>query len=267
MPPQMVWIGGSVLPLGYNSSMLKSGNLLAIWLAISLASAFIGVQAQSAPLRLSGGVTHSEVLPPLPADQTAGKIFKGLVANRKLSTRVSRFRVPPWLAGVWQRTDATEVSRVMLPGGRHVRPAGRNPAVVTDTFGTYQDAQGQIWQTFSPANAFGSIDRGAAIDYHAVLDYQLVTLGRNSVVVEVQARHAAVNKKTRRIISAFQDEELNTYTLVADGRLRTDSSVKVFNAAGKPQFLARSVSSETRVGPFKGAVADKAQAGRKFRTP
>ncbi len=84
--------------------------------------------------------------------------------------------------------------------------------MVTDKFGTYQDRLGLIWQLFEPEHAVGSIDRGSSVDYHAVTDYQLMSMGANVAIVAVQACHAVVDKKTKKVISAYQDEELNTYT-------------------------------------------------------
>ena len=83
------------------------------------------------------------------------------------------------------------------------------------------------------------------VDYHAVTDYQLMSMGMNAAIVEVQACDAVVDKKTNKVISAYQDEELNTYTGMAQNMVNTDSSVKMFSVKGKPLFLTRAVSLET----------------------
>jgi hypothetical protein len=77
-------------------------------------------------------------------------------------------------------------------------------------------------------------------------------------VVEVQARHMVVDKKSRKIQAVYQDEELNTYTLVADGQVKTDSSVKAFDWHGKPLLLTRSLSSEIRTAPFHERAGSQA---------
>ena len=124
-----------------------------------------------------------------------------------------------------------------------------NRAKVKDVFGTYRDASGQVWQIFNPLKAAGQVDRGVSMDYHRVHGYDLVITGPKSVVVEVQATHTMVSKANRRIAKVYQDEELNKYTLAPDGKLITDSSVKVFDLEGKPFLLTRTTSSEIKVAP------------------
>lgn len=231
-------------------------------------------KSQSAPastLKLQAGISHSETMPPVPSWQRPGKVFRmdastwrlhsssnlshsrasssSQPSSRFILPGVKRFRVPDWMAGVWQRSDAKEVSRIELPGGKKLRPVGNQVARVKDVFGTYRDASGQVWQTFNPQKAIGQVDRGLSMDYHQVHSYDLVITGPRSVVVEVRATHIMVSKANRRIAKVYQDEELNKYTLAPDGKLITDSSVKVFDLEGRPFLLTRTTSSEIRIPP------------------
>lgn len=212
------------------------------------------LDAKPSSIRLTGGVVHSERLTPAPVASMPGKVFNLAVAFGPLSSRAParKFAVPNWLAGTWERTQSTEISRVNLATNTHTETTGTSVARVTDKFGTYKDAQGRIWQLFDPRKAIGQIDRGNFMDFHRVASYDLISRGDKVVIVEVTALHLVVNKKTQKIISTFQDEELNTYTQLSDGQLRTDSSVKVFDAHGKPIYLTRSTSLESRLAPFKG---------------
>ncbi len=203
--------------------------------------------------RLTGGVVHSEQLPPVPVNQMPGKVFNlAAMFGPASKAPATKFIVPNWLAGVWERTQSTETSRVNLVTHLRSRTGATTVAKVTDKFGTFTDAQGRVWQIFDPRKATGQIDRGTLMDYHRVSTYDLISRGDRIAIVEVTASHLVVNKKTHKIISSFQDEELNTYTELADGQLRTDSSVKVFDAHGKPIYLTHSTSLESRVAPFKG---------------
>ena len=170
-----------------------------------------------------------------------------------------RFKIPAWMAGVWQRSDSNELSRVSLPSRKQLKAAGHNVASVKDTFGTYRDESGQIWQVFDPRKATGSIDRGADIDYHTVTAYNIIVSGSDAPIVAVRAAHVIVSKSTHRVLSSYQDEELNTYSKTPDGRLRTDSSVKVFDAKGKPQLLTTALSMEVLIAPFSGPVRNAAK--------
>lgn len=102
--------------------------------------------------------------------------------------------------------------------------------------------------------AVGLGDRGTAIDYHTVTAYDIIANGSDAPVVAVRATHVIVSKSTHRVVSSFQDEELNTYSKTDDGKLRTDSSVKVFDAKGKPQLLTTALSMEVLTAPFSGPV-------------
>jgi hypothetical protein len=231
--------------------------------AVIAASLVVGA-AWSQPL-LHGQVVHSEHLQPLSQQEEMGKIFEGTQLYKKMlacgSNPTKKFVLPSWLAGTWQRSEATELSRIEIPTGHRVQPQGAGVARVVDKFGTYRDRLGLIWQVFEPAQALGKIDRGQWIDYHVVSGYDLMSFGQASVIVEVNAYHAVVDKKSGKLISAYQDEELNTYTMTGDNALKTDSSVKTFDVKGKPLYLTRAVSGETRIAPFSdspGAEADAA---------
>ncbi|HEY9733237.1 MAG TPA: hypothetical protein V6C89_15065 [Drouetiella sp.] len=204
-------------------------------------------------MRLTGGVVHSEHLAPVPSSQMPGKIFNPAAAFGPASKApAKKFAIPSWLAGVWVRSQSTETSRINLVTHQHEDTTGTSVSKATDKFGTYVDGDGQIWQIFDPRKAFGQIDRGNFIDYHRVSTYEFYNNGDKVVIIGVTASHLVVNKKTHKIISTFQDEELNTYTQLADGHVRTDSSVKVFDAHGKPIYLTQATSTETRLTPFKG---------------
>lgn len=202
----------------------------------------------SSGFKLRAGVSHSEVMAPVPPAQRPGHVYR---ANAYVAggTRAKVFKIPDWIAGVWQRSEAKEIARTQLPSGKSLKPVGNQVARVKDVFGTYRDRNGQVWQTFNPSKASGQIDRGSNMDYQRVHSYDLVITGPKSLVVEVQASHTLVNKANRQIQRVYQDEELNTYTLLPDGKLKTDSSVKVFDMDGKPFLLTRSVSTEIRVPP------------------
>ncbi len=202
------------------------------------------------PKVLTGRVSHSEMLPPLPAALRPGQFLGPGTLPQRFAAQTRQFLIPDWLSGTWQRDSAQEISRIELPSGRKQKPAGQLPARVTDKFGTYKDAQGLIWQVFNPARSLGSVDHGSTVDYHQVSDYDLSIEPDDSVLVKVRAVHTVVSKTTRRIVTTFQDEELNLYTRIRDGQLKTDSSVKVFDLRGKPFLLTRAISNERRIKPF-----------------
>jgi hypothetical protein len=184
---------------------------------------------------------------------SSGQSYSRNSGSASSSTEI-RFKIPAWMAGVWQRSDSNELSRISLPSGKQLKAAGHNIASVRDTFGTYRDETGQIWQVFDPRKATGSIDRGTAIDCSSVTAYDIIQSGSDAPVVAVRATHIIVSKSTHRVLSSFQDEELNTYSKTLDGRLRTESSVKVFDAKGKPQLLTTALSMEVQIAPFSGPV-------------
>ena len=157
-----------------------------------------------------------------------------------------KVRIPHWLAGQWLRQESEETSRVDLTTGKALKALGRQPARVLDVFGTYKDKNGQVWMTV-PLTASGSVDRGFALDCHRVKRYQIIETGKNSCVVKVQASHFVVDKSSRKVLQAYQDEELNYYKLLRPGLVSTESSVKVFDDKGAARLLTRAVSTQKRV--------------------
>jgi hypothetical protein len=166
------------------------------------------------------------------------KLKGGAQLNASASAR--RYEVPMWLAGVWQRKQMVETSRTQLPSGKQQRPIGLSIARVTDNFGTVKDKEGHIYQLFDPEHSSGQVDRGNTVDVERILDDK-------RVLVIARAWHAQLKKNNHQIVSAYQDEEFNTYTSLSPGYLRTDSSVKVFDVHGKPTLLTKSVSNELRI--------------------
>ena len=157
-----------------------------------------------------------------------------------------QIKVPFWLAGQWQRTETNELSRKELPSGKELKPIGKQTARVTDHFGSYKDRRGNVFMIV-PLGAGGAVDRGFAVDYHSVKKYEMILDGKNSAVIKVQAVHKVVSKKEKRVVEAYQDEELNRYTLIRDGLVKNDSSVKVFDQLGQAKLITRAVSTERRV--------------------
>lgn len=157
-----------------------------------------------------------------------------------------KVRVPHWLSGSWLRTDSTETSRSELPSGKKLKPVGKQSARVVDVFGTYKDKKGQVWMVMPLGNT-GMVDRGVALDCHKVKKYSIVETGKTSCLIKVQASHFVVDKRTGRVLSAYQDEELNSYRLVGSGLVRTDSSVKVFDEMGAAKLLTRAFSTQKRI--------------------
>lgn len=172
--------------------------------------------------------------------------FKGGKGALKGAANASgKIKVPHWLAGVWQRSKSNEISRVELPSGKSLKALGEQAAVVTDVFGTFKDKNGQTWM-ITPTSAGGAVDRGSAVDYHRVRQYELVETGPTSCLIKVRATHYVLDKKTQRILAAYQDEEFNSYKQVSPGLVKTESSVKVFDELGAPRLLTKAVSMEKR---------------------
>lgn len=170
---------------------------------------------------------------------------QALQAGIKAGGQSVKVEVPFWLAGEWVRTETTESSRIELPSGKSLKPVGKQKASVTDVFGMSKDKAGKVWMVV-PLHNRGAVDRGFAIDRSQVNKYELILTGKTSALVKVQAAHSVIDKRTNRVIQAYQDEEFNEYSLIKDGLVKTDSSVKVFDQMGNAKLLTRAVSTERR---------------------
>lgn len=204
-------------------------------------------QTGQTTLQALPAVTHSKTL------TAAASSGQGTVKNPQFkaglqkNSNLKRFQIPAWLAGRWARIDSTELSRVELPGKKVLKATGKTTTKVIDSFGTYRDSKGVIWQIFDPAQTSGTVDRGANIDYHTVSSYNLQATSDKQVVVTLRATHVVVSKLTHRIVASYQDEELNCFNRINATRLRTDSSTKVFNFKGKPTLLTTANSFENKI--------------------
>lgn len=234
-------------------SIILSALLIFVTAASAPAEQSVSGGTGGAPARINMEISHSDYLPSLPPSLHKGNYFSGWsdpgkdVARKRQPRGEQGFVIPRWLAGKWKRDQSTETRRVELPSGKAVKTTGTTTARSEDVFGTYQDSEGKIWQVFNPRQSTGVVDRGEMIDHHRVMDYKIEVLDDRTVVVEVTASHLVVSKDRKQIIKAFQDEELNTYTLQKDGRAKTESSVKVFDQLGKPVLLTHSISYVTKI--------------------
>lgn len=228
---------------------VSAGSFVAFCPVVSAQStAVLNNQKQTTGSVLKGSLVFSERMPPMPKNLRPGELWEFKKEEPKLAKEEPlKFAIPAWLVGVWQRTQINEISRTSLTTGQKLKPLGLSVAKVNDTFGTYRDKTGQVWQVFFPDKSEVAVDRGPVIDWHKVRSYQLADDGHDSVVIKVQAMHAVVSKTTKRIVSAFQDEEVNKYSLLKNGKLQTDSRVKVFDLLGIPKYETRSLSEETRL--------------------
>jgi hypothetical protein len=220
----------------------------------SIGASLSSIKKDQTLAHLKGTIQHSDTLPPLPPKFREGAFFgayglPNLHGQREQKVNL-QFKIPNWLAGKWQRTHSMETQRTELPSGKKLATAGLSKAKTADVFGSYRDKNGQIWQMFSSDHASGEVDRGDFTDRHTVTKYNLEIVGAKTVVVELRAYHLVFGKKQQRIVQSYQDEEFNTYTLMTDGKVKTDSSVKVFDGDGAPKLLTRSQSEVIRVGRF-----------------
>jgi len=204
----------------------------------------IQLQSQSAHMdSMSIYKRNLQAIAAMDLQHNGGAVLKAGLQAQGPSVKVE---IPFWLAGEWQRTETSESSRIQLPSGKALKAVGKQAAVVTDIFGTYKDKDGKIWMVV-PLHNRGQVDRGFAIDRHQVNKYELILTGKTSALVKVVASHSVIDKATHKVIQAYQDEELNAYSLVQDGLVKTDSSVKVFDQMGNAKLLTRAVSLEKRI--------------------
>jgi hypothetical protein len=243
---EKVSMGGgryAVVPVGQDGQAFKLQAQASAAAARTAAASAAAARAAAAANAGQNGAKLGALAVPQPTEQAKLKA----AAQINASASAKRFPVPMWLAGVWQRKQAMETSRTQLPSGKQQRPVGLSVARVTDNFGTVKDKQGHIYQLFDPEHSSGQVDRGNTVDAERVVDYKLQILDDHRVLVVARAWHAQLKKSNHQIVSAYQDEEFNTYTSLGPGFLRTDSSVKVFDVHGKPTLLTKTVSNESRI--------------------
>lgn len=209
-------------------------------LKVSLACIFILSSLPVVAEVLQGGIEHSENMPPVEPALRAGAIFNESVIQ-SLSAEEGWYWVPAWMVGSWHRE--TETKCTWLGNFTHLSR--------TDKFcGKQRDRNGEYWDYYL-VPYLQPVDAGPFIEYKIMRGYFILPSEPGTFTIRYVSTCIRVDKRTRRIFSSHNQEDINRYSPYAPGVLRNDGSLRAFDAAGRPSKPVKCFYFATMMQPFQ----------------
>ncbi len=208
---------------------------------------------------LTGNVKHSESLPAIEDTLRPGKAYSDdLLIPADAKFQGQWLYVPSWYAGTRHSEEAIILYRQNFVTGEISSPMMRQLNRQDDAVGCQKDRNGGIWDFKEiPCIQHVESDRVNAVLYIKKVTPLFGTDER--IVIRYDEISIELNKRTNRIVSVVQQEQINTITSPSPGILRADVSVKAFDDAGTPQRLEQSVIIEKIIKPYEQKDSYKGQ--------
>jgi len=178
---------------------------------------------------IQGGITHKEVLPPVPSEFQAG----ATLSNADPVSTVQWFPVPDWLAGAWMKDgDVETYARDFRTGQVSTQQVWLTNRVRLE-FGHQVDALGTVWHAeLLPFRADGN--RGQTQDRRYVMQMECLSSTPQSVALNFHTIVTNMDTSTNRVLESKQQEEIVTFKPSAPNTIATHSSIKGFTDRGQP---------------------------------
>jgi hypothetical protein len=167
-----------------------------------------------------------------------------------LDTEEGWFLIPEWGAGTWHKD--CQITRGKGPGGSDL--IERNYTTYLEPIGWQKDKSGGIWHYYH-LPCLEMHDLGDSTEAKLITHYTPLQISNQQCVICNWYRTIRVNKATHLIELIYQQEEIDSYKPTGQGQVRQDSSVKWFDAFGKPcaiggSFFDSIYSDNYRIKPF-----------------
>jgi hypothetical protein len=209
----------------------------ATFAAVILSSADCSsVFAQSGSGFLQGGVEHSDRMAPVQPALRVGITYDESKVEKPNPTKIW-YRVPPWLAGKWQRDESNQVSRLDCRTGINDARASAFRSHGTTAWGSQRDRLSGIWDYVSlPYTTEVTSDTERDKDF--CTDESIIFDSDARVILRSVYTRTALDK-TNIIRSVSQMEEIDTYLPCGPGMFRQEYSMKQFDDRGNPVCLTK----------------------------
>lgn len=197
---------------------------------------------------LSGGVQHSEKLPPVQTFQIGTQYNQQQAMASVTPTRVW-YRVPPWMAGEWtDDKEATQTFYLDYATGKQDTSSTQYTETGSEGWGIQRDREGGIWDAIDlPFASEETTAKHLLHDLHTgdalILDSAL------KLVLMLRYTRTRVDSSTNTITDVEQIEEFDTYSLAGPNLLRVEYSQKHFDHQGNPVGLYKGWWTEHKTGP------------------
>lgn len=198
---------------------------------------------------IKGNVSHTDRLPPVEEKFKVGAEFNNSILKGDSGETLEWYRIPAWLAGTWKRSEETVVYQIDLRSGHESRTPQTVSVIETANFGVQVDSQGYVWHAELSNRGLGE---GGNYRVIALIRFQKPERAADDEVILRQVTtQLFVNPINNTIARIYQSESLNRFSPEKNGSLKTDMSVKFFDAGGKPISIQRNESVSWRTEEFK----------------
>jgi hypothetical protein len=200
--------------------------------------------AHADPIQL--GATHTEVLPPLPAQFQIGAEVNETAPDQP---HIEWFPIPQWMAGTWQKQGDMEDDAVNLLTGQRLGAPTFIRNVVSLSFGDQRDSRGTVWHAeILPFRSDGF--NGKVEDRRYVTQMRCVTNTAQQVVLQVRSFVVSIDLKKKKVNGSKQQEEIITFQPLTAQQIQTQSSTRSFSAAGQAFMQQRSHTTRMLIAAF-----------------
>lgn len=178
---------------------------------------------------IQGGITHKEVLPPVPSEFQAG----ATLSNADPVATVQWFPVPDWLAGAWMKDGDVETYAKDFRTGQISTQQVWLTNRVRLEFGHQVDALGTVWHAeLLPFRADGN--HGQTQDRRYVMQMDCLNSTPQAVALNFHSIVTNVDTSSNRVLDSKQQEEIVTFKPSVPNMIATHSSIKGFTDRGQP---------------------------------
>jgi len=216
-------------------------------IAILVGAIQLSGTASFAQKYVQGGIEHKEKVDPVNSKYLPGSVWKEGEKDGSKSTWV---RIPEWLAGTWFADVETATSRQDLVNHKESAHTPFNfKAKSRFAYGTQRDGRGGIWH-FLKLPYTSSTDFPEFVEYHQVLTKDFTNQSEQAVSFRSMVAAARVQRQSKEIVEAFQQESVTNYEPVEDGVIKMVASIRRYDETGKPLMQADNEARIHRVEKF-----------------
>lgn len=235
--------------------MMQRRALYIAALSLLLASLQFAGTSAFAQKYVQGGIEHKEKMAPVESKFLPGSVWQ---EGGKDGSKSTWIRIPEWLAGTWFADNETATLRQDLVNHKE---SAHTPfpfkAKSRFSYGTQRDGRGGIWH-YLKLPYTSATDFPEFVEYHQVLTKDFTNQSEQAVSFRSMVAAARVQRSSKEIVEAFQQESVTNYEPAGDGVIKMIASTRRYDAAGIAQMQADNEARIHRVEKFTPVAKDGA---------
>lgn len=203
--------------------------------------------------KLQGRVVHARRLAPLDPSIEVGKKYDESRLRAPSNAKATFWwRVPDWLVGAWHNSGRTrQLAFNNLETGESYQTNGSVAVNYSEheIIGLRKDRRGDVW-TCVPTPYLSRDYVGRTLNVNVIDSVEEVESSDDHVVLRLIATTIVVDLPDRTITAISQRESLQTYKPIANGKVLVLSSMRFFDAEGKPKYATELLTHCRRQSDF-----------------